>query len=359
MTVDPIAVESDGSATITWQPAQSCHDPITGYTVVAQPGNTTQNLPATATTATFPGLQNGTSYTFTVTANNSSGQDGRTTNAVPWALQVPLGGAVTGSSPAVASWSQDREDVFYRGADGQLDHQWSEGYPWRGPETLGGVLTSAPATVSWGPSRLDVFARGQDQGLWHKYWNSTSWSNWEPLGGIITSAPTVASWSANRLDIFARGQDNGLWHLSYGGYGWSGWQPLGGLITTAPAAVSWDYGRIDIFARGLNQHLWHMWWSGAWNAWVDRGGILYSAPAVSTWEPGRLDILALNSAGGFQHLAKNAYGFGPWQDVGAGQWKGDPGALSRRSRSIGVCCATRVSCATCSRRTTSRATRRR
>jgi hypothetical protein len=335
LTADPVAVDTDGTATVSWQPAQSCHDPITGYTVTEHPGNAVQRLPATATSATFAGLQAGAGYTFTVTVANSEGRDTRNTNSIPWTLQVPLGGPAA-SGPATASWSRDRMDVFYQGAGGQLTHLWSEGYPWRGPESLGGVLTSAPAAVSWGPSRIDVFARGQDQGLWHKAWNGFAWSAWQPLGGVLTSAPTVSSWGNNRLDVFARGQDNGLWHLSFDGYGWSGWSPLGGTLTTAPTAVSWDVNRIDIFARGANQHLSHLWWAGAWSGWQDLGGTLASAPAATSWRPSRLDVLTLSAAGGFQHLAWTGGAWTAWKDVGAGQWKGDPAAVSRGAQSIDI-----------------------
>jgi N-acetyl-anhydromuramyl-L-alanine amidase AmpD len=84
MMLDPTAVNGLTSATVTWQPAQSCHLAITGYTVVGQPGNLTMDLPATATSATFNGLQMGVSYTFTVTATNPDGQDSATSNpAIP------------------------------------------------------------------------------------------------------------------------------------------------------------------------------------------------------------------------------------------------------------------------------------
>jgi hypothetical protein len=68
-------VANGSNATITWLPAQSCHSPITGYTVTGQPGNLVMNLPATATSATFSGLQTGVTYTFTVTAANAAGSD--------------------------------------------------------------------------------------------------------------------------------------------------------------------------------------------------------------------------------------------------------------------------------------------
>ena len=82
MMVDPIAINGLHSATVTWQMARSCHLPILGYTVVAQPGYLSSYLPATSTTATFNKLQPGTSYTFTVTATNADGHDSLTSIAV-------------------------------------------------------------------------------------------------------------------------------------------------------------------------------------------------------------------------------------------------------------------------------------
>ena len=82
MMVDPVAVPDDQSATVTWRPAQTCHNPITSYHVVLQPGNVAQDLPGTATSAKFDGLQNGTSYSFTVTAINSEGDSSRQSGSV-------------------------------------------------------------------------------------------------------------------------------------------------------------------------------------------------------------------------------------------------------------------------------------
>jgi N-acetyl-anhydromuramyl-L-alanine amidase AmpD len=78
----PVAVGNDQRATVSWQPAHSCHQPVTGYTVVAQPGNLVQSLPPSATSTTFTGLQNGVSYAFTVTTQNSYGQDSLQSNVV-------------------------------------------------------------------------------------------------------------------------------------------------------------------------------------------------------------------------------------------------------------------------------------
>jgi hypothetical protein len=82
MMIDPVAVPWDQSATVTWQPARSCHAPVAGYHVVAQPGNISVDVPGSATEATIGGLHNGTTYSFTVTASNPDGQSSRQSNYV-------------------------------------------------------------------------------------------------------------------------------------------------------------------------------------------------------------------------------------------------------------------------------------
>jgi hypothetical protein len=103
MGPDPVAVNGVTSVTVTWQPAQSCRLPITGYTVVAQPGGMTMSLPATATSATFSSLQMGTSYTFSVTATNTAGTDTLTSNpAVPGDCTSASVTAISPASPQMA-----------------------------------------------------------------------------------------------------------------------------------------------------------------------------------------------------------------------------------------------------------------
>ena len=100
MMPDPVATSTDTNATVTWKPARTCRPaavPITGYTVTLQPGGQTQTLPATATSATFTGLNIGASYTFTVTATDADGQDSAPSNAI-------IVGACTTSTPLFTSY---------------------------------------------------------------------------------------------------------------------------------------------------------------------------------------------------------------------------------------------------------------
>ena len=335
---DPAVVEGDKTATVNWLPAHTCRTPIDSYTVVGQPGNLTQTLPGSATSAVFNGLTNGVAYTFTVTAHNVEGQDVGTASPVtpgkPWASRESVSPSV-GSGPSVASWGPNRLDVFYRGTDAQLWHQHQQGGAWSAPEALGGILTSAPAAVSWGGERLDIFVRGADMQLWHLYWSGTAWGGWEPLGGILSTAPSVTAWSVNRLDIFAGGSDNQLWHQFWSGTRWGGWDPLGGILTASPATASWSANRIDVFVRGSDYALWHRFWYGvAWSSWILVGGSLASAPAVSTWAPGRLDIFSVTDSGTIQHLSGDGSPGSVWQNLAGGSWQDDPAAIARKVGTI-------------------------
>jgi hypothetical protein len=71
------ATAATGQAQVSWSvPATNGGTPITGYTVTPYIGATAQNsvsVGPTATSATIPGLLNGTAYTFRVTATNVLG----------------------------------------------------------------------------------------------------------------------------------------------------------------------------------------------------------------------------------------------------------------------------------------------
>jgi trimeric autotransporter adhesin len=74
----PTAVSATGGnaqATVLWTaPTDTNGSPITGYTATSSPGGLTCiPVPATATSCVVTGLNNGTAYTFTVTATNANG----------------------------------------------------------------------------------------------------------------------------------------------------------------------------------------------------------------------------------------------------------------------------------------------
>ncbi|MEO8084128.1 MAG: hypothetical protein ABI780_09920 [Ardenticatenales bacterium] len=263
---------------------------------------------------------------------------------VKWSAWEDLTGTLS-AAPAVASWQENRLDVFVRGPQDHMWHRWWGGAGWSVWEDLGGPpniplpisthararvrppidsvlsngpLASAPAAVSWGPNRIDTFARGMDRHLWHKWWDGAAWSDWHDLGGSLTSAPAVASWQANRLDVFARDDHNHLCHKWSDGTAWSDWEDLGGILTTAPAAVSWGPNRIDVFGRGTNDHLFHKWWAGGWSDWEDLGGSLAAAPAAVSRRDNNLDCFVRGTDNQMWHKGWDGTAWGDWRAVGGG-----------------------------------------
>jgi glucose/arabinose dehydrogenase len=291
-----------------------------GRLFLAQPGQT-----GTAPSVLATGLQQTTdleflpvagSYSLYSTTYANGGELHRLLGApTPPDRWDGLGGA-TNDSPAVASWSAGRLDVFVRGTDNQLWHKWYAN-GWSGWEPLGGALTSGPAAASWSAGRLDVFARGPDNQLWHK-WYQGGWSSWEPLGGATFDSPAAASWSAGRLDVFVRGTDNQLWHKWWAN-GWSGWEPLGGGLASGPAAVSSSVGRVDVFVNGPASQLWHKSLQGGWSSWESLGGAINDAPAATSWSAGRLDVFVRGTDNRLWHK---------WSASGWSGWELRGGALA-------------------------------
>ena len=233
-----------------------------------------------------------------------------------WSRWGSLGGTAT-SAPAVASWTDERLDVFVRGTDNALYHKWFDGDIWRGWEGLGGTLTSAPAAVSWGPNRIDVFVVGTDSALYHKWWDGKKWHNWEGLGGTLKFAPAVCSRRPNHLDVFAAGSDGSLLHRIWTGSKWTQWENLGGVLSNSPSAVAWDDHRIDVFARGTDGMLYQKWWDAtSWQGWTGHGVLSRFAPTVSSRRPNHLDVYTVAEDHTLWHRVWTGSKWSKWETLG-------------------------------------------
>jgi serine protease len=67
------AVAGDSQATVSWTAPADNGSTISGYTVTSSPGSITKSAAGDQTSAVVDGLDNGTSYTFTVVATNENG----------------------------------------------------------------------------------------------------------------------------------------------------------------------------------------------------------------------------------------------------------------------------------------------
>lgn len=100
------------------------------------------------------------------------------------------GGCIIGQ-PAVASWSPGRLDVFVQSCNdvgANMSHKWYDNNTWYQweltPLQNGTRVTSMLGAVSWDRDRLDVFGRGNDGTLIHQ-WYYKGWNVWESLSGGV------------------------------------------------------------------------------------------------------------------------------------------------------------------------------
>jgi hypothetical protein len=248
---------------------------------------------------------------------------GQAAQAAAPALAYP---SVERSSPAVASLSPGRVDVFWLSSSGTLRHRYRpSGGSWTRVLDLGGELASQPTVVSWGRGRLDVFVRWQDGTVRQRTYSSGAWGPWRSRGGTATSAPAVASQGRGSVDLFVRDGSGGISHRPYRDGSWGSWRSIGGTATSSPTAVSWGPGRLDVFVRGGDGRLHHRWWrsSAGWSRWTSTPGVLRSQPAVASPGVGYLDIVARNSDGTLRLRRRTPGGtYSAWRTLSASSTAG-------------------------------------
>ena len=149
ITPAPVATPGDHEATVTWATPAINGEPISGYTVLMQPGNVSVDLPSSAASYTATGLTNGTDYSFTVTATNVMGTStpsdssnlARPKGQATAPTTVTPSGSTNGSGQFTMSWSG-------AGANGGS----ITGYTWtvyQGASAVQSGSTSGATTASW------------------------------------------------------------------------------------------------------------------------------------------------------------------------------------------------------------------
>jgi GH25 family lysozyme M1 (1,4-beta-N-acetylmuramidase) len=94
----------DSAATLTWLPGDAGSSDVTAYHVLAEPGDISVTVPGDTATATVGGLVDGTSYQFTVTAENAVGVGQASAPTDPSVPDATLGAVpVTKTAPVARS----------------------------------------------------------------------------------------------------------------------------------------------------------------------------------------------------------------------------------------------------------------
>jgi hypothetical protein len=237
-----------------------------------------------------------------------------------------LGGQINGGLSALRN-QDGRLEVFTRGTDGALWHQWqtAPNNGWSGWASLGGWITGLNVVAANADGRLEVFARGGDGALWHSWQTAPNngWSDWNSLGGSIDNVFAVANNADGRLEAFARGGDGALWHIwqTAPNNGWSGWDSLGGQIQTALTVGTNQDGRLEVFAKGLDGALWHQWQTApnnGWSGWASLGGALLDLLTVTKNQDGRVEVFVRGTDGALWHQWQTApnNGWSGWASLG-------------------------------------------
>jgi N-acetylmuramoyl-L-alanine amidase/Fibronectin type III domain len=210
------SVAGDQTLSITWPAARTCHLAVSGWDVVAQPGNLIQHLSPGATSATFTGLQNGIWYTFTVTAHNADGQDSLTTQAVP------------------GDWS-----AAYNTS--QVPTTWAMGHAQTFPVTVTNSGKSAWPSTGFNEVDLDLhFASYPGGSAAQQYWLSSrafSLPSDVAPGQSVTVSVTVTPPGFGHLVLEAEMvKEHQLWFAKYA--------PVNVLVNAPTWSASYDVSRV-------------------------------------------------------------------------------------------------------------------
>jgi hypothetical protein len=249
MMPDPYAVlNSSTSATVTWLPAQTCHSPITGYTVTGQPGNLVMNLPASATTATFSGLTAGTNYTFTVTATNAYGQDTLTaywrcaTASLSATPVQPQNSGTTVQFTASSAGCPNPRYQFWTLAPGSTS--WTIGQSFSTSATFSwnttGLLAGTYRYTVWARDATSAGASCNNLGCFDTYFPSHAYTlTTTPCTSVTESAAPVTSTPSGTAVTFSASA-SGCPH------------PLYQFWILAPGSTTWTIGKAYSTAATFN-----------------------------------------------------------------------------------------------------------
>lgn len=172
---DLVATPGDGEVALAWSaPADDGGSPVTGYHITVEPGGATTSVSG-ATTAVVDGLDNGTAYTFSVTAENDNG--------------IGPAAEVGPATPAALPGAPGSVEVVP--GDGHLAVTWAAPSGTGGIPLTGYEVTTTPhtGTRTVSPAELSVDLTGLDNGT--AYVVAVRALNAVGAGSPATSDPAV------------------------------------------------------------------------------------------------------------------------------------------------------------------------
>ena len=358
----PSLTATGGNATahLLWSVPFDGGSPLTGYHVYR---GTTPGAPSLLTTVGAGttsiddnGLVNGTTYYYSVAAENAVGPGplaveqpvmptgpplAPTLSAsvvsgvvhLSWTAPFDAGSPITGYNVYRSTTAGGAETPVGEGritaASASFDDTnvaYGNTYFYRltAVNALGEGASSsvASATIdgdSW------VFARGSDGGLWYRRLAASSgtWGGWVSLGTTIGSDPTTVTRANGDIWTFARGADNGLWYRRFSSSSsqWSGWATLGPTIVGNPTARVAPNGDLWVFARGADNGLWYRrlrTGQTTFDNWATLGTTIVSDPVVGVSANGDLWAFARGADNGlwYRRLRTGQTTFDNWATLG-------------------------------------------
>jgi hypothetical protein len=250
---------------------------------------------------------------------------------------APSGALVLG--PVMAGRSGDgRIEVFMIDQHGQLWNirQSSANGSYTGWNAFGSpgvALDDRPGLARSADGRLELFIRGTDGHLYHQWETGVgtfAWSGWNtfgagstPAGGLIDH-PVVGPGADGRLELFLTGSDGNIYHAwqTQASNGWSAWVSEGSagggfdsFGAAAPGLGRNGDGRLELFAVARDGNLYHKWQTAAGNGWSPWAELVPQAPPPPTTSvPDVVDELVTTATNEIlaAHLHPEAHGAGRW-----------------------------------------------
>jgi hypothetical protein len=219
--------------------------------------------------------------------------------------------------------SEEQQHIFYRGADGGINHIFWDAPSKRLFRDQWTQLTDAPgaigdpATMVW-PNQQHIFYRGAEGAIDHIFWDAPSnrlfrdqWTQLTGAPGAIGDPATMV-WP-NQQHIFYRGADGAINHIFWDAPSNRLFRDQWTQLTGAPGAIGdpatmvWPKQQ-HIFYRGADGAINHIFWDAPSNRlfrdqWTQLTGAPAAAgdPATMVW-PGQQHIFYRGLDGAINHI---------------------------------------------------------